>query len=250
MIFEVHGMLDKNNIPRHIAIIMDGNGRWATQRGLARTAGHREGIKRIREIIRAADDLGVKTLTFFVFSTENWNRPKNEINMLMRALSNFLDREIKELHKNNVRFRVIGREHPLPGYVLRRLREAENKTKDNTGFNLVLALNYGARQEIMDAVKQFSHSLVNGKVSLEDLDENKFKDYLYTKDLPDPDLLIRTSGEIRISNFLLWQLSYAELYFPKKYWPDFGKKDLERAIKEFQKRQRRFGGIDVNQKDS
>ncbi|MBM3246119.1 MAG: isoprenyl transferase [Candidatus Omnitrophica bacterium] len=243
-------MIDKNNIPKHVAIIMDGNGRWAKEKGLPRTAGHRAGIDRIKEIVNAARELGIQAITFFAFSTENWSRPKTEVNMLMRSLGNFLERQIKDLDKDNIRFRVIGREHPLPKYLLAKIKESENKTKDNNGLTVVLALNYGARQEIIDAVKKLSSRALGGKTDLNDLEAEDFGRYLYTAGLPDPDLLIRTSGEMRISNFLLWQLSYAELYFPRVYWPDFKKEDLEEAIEVYQKRERRFGGIDVNKADN
>jgi len=236
-------MLSKNNIPKHVAIIMDGNGRWAKERGLPRTAGHRQGVERVREIVRAAAEIGVDTVTFFAFSTENWNRPKPEVNILLRYLSSFLGREIKELHKNNMRFKVIGREKPIPENLLKKIRQAEDKTKGNTGMTVVLALNYGARQEIIDAVKNFSQKLLKGEVSIRDLNVDSFSDYLYTRDLPEPDLLIRTSAESRLSNFLLWQLSYAELYFPRKCWPEFRRQDLEKAIEVYQKRERRFGGV-------
>jgi len=243
-------MHNKDIVPQHIAIIMDGNGRWAKEKGLPRTAGHREGTKRVKEIVKAAAELGIKVLTLFAFSAENWSRSKGEINMLMRTLKIFLDREVKELNKNNVRFRVIGRAEPLPRYILKKINDTENRTKENTGLIFVLALNYGARQEIVDAVKNFTQAVINGKAHLEDLDENSFSDYFYTKGLPDPDLLIRTSGELRLSNFLLWQLSYAELYFPKKYWPDFKRYDLELAIRTYQNRERRFGKEDVGKKDN
>jgi len=243
-------MVNKDNIPKHIAIIMDGNGRWAKEKGLPRTAGHRAGIDRIKEIVKSASDLGIKVLTFFAFSTENWARPRREIIMLMRALNNFLNREIKELNKNNIRFRVIGRDEPLPKYLLGKIKEAEDKTKDNTGLVVILALNYGARQEIIDAVKKFTQAVIKGEADLEGLDAKTFSNYFYTAGLPDPDLLIRTSGEMRISNFLLWQLSYAELYFPKKYWPDFKGQDLEKAIEIYQKRERRFGKINADKKDN
>lgn len=243
-------MIDKNNIPKHIAIIMDGNGRWAKEKGLPRTTGHREGVKRVKELVRAAAELGVKAVTLYAFSTENWARPKNEINMLMRYLNNFLEREVRELDKNNIKFLVIGRDEPLPKYIQEKIRKAENKTKDNTGLTLVLALNYGSRQEIVDAVKRFAREVILGKTSIEDLNEQSFGSYLYTLGLPDPDLLIRKSGEMRISNFLLWQLSYAELIFVKKNWPDFKKKDLEETIEEFQQRERRFGGVDAVKKSS
>ncbi|MBL7069879.1 MAG: isoprenyl transferase [Candidatus Omnitrophica bacterium] len=235
-------MLSKDNIPKHIAIIMDGNGRWAKERGLPRSAGHHQGVERVREIVKAAAEIGVSAITFFAFSTENWSRPKQEVSILLRYLSSFLNREIKELHKNNIRFKVIGREEPVPKSLLNRLRQAEDKTRDNTGMTVVLAMNYGSRQEIVDAVKEFSERLLKGQVDIQDLNVENFSDYLYTRGLPEPDLLIRTSAQKRLSNFLLWQLSYAELYFPKKYWPEFRREDLEKAIKVYQKRERRFGG--------
>ncbi|RJP29724.1 MAG: isoprenyl transferase [Candidatus Omnitrophota bacterium] len=231
------------NIPRHIAIIMDGNGRWATEKGLSRTAGHKEGTKRIREVIKAADEFGVRVLTLFAFSTENWNRPKKEIEILMRYLDSFLDHEAIELHENNMRLLIIGRDEPLPQYIQDKIRKVQAKTKDNTGLTLVLALNYGARQELVDAFKKIIPLVTRGEIALESVDENIIAKFLYTYGLPDPDLLIRTSGEMRLSNFLLWQLSYAEMYFPKKYWPDFTRDDLEKAIKEYKSRSRRFGGI-------
>jgi undecaprenyl diphosphate synthase len=235
-----------SNAPRHIAIIMDGNGRWAQQRGLPRTAGHREGVKRVREIVKAASEYGIKFLTFFAFSTENWRRPKKEIDMLMRSLVNFLDRRIGELHKNNIRFKVIGRQEPLPGYVLAKIKRAMQKTEYNTGLTVILALNYGSRQEIIDASRKFAELVSKGKLNLQDLDEALFNSFLYTAGFPDPDLLIRTSGEARLSNFLLWQLSYSELYFPKIYWPDFRAEYLEIAIKAYAKRDRRFGDINAS----
>jgi len=243
-------MKDLGGIPKHIAIIMDGNGRWAKEKGLARIAGHREGAERVKEIVNAAAKLGVKVLTLFFFSTENWNRPKGEINMLMRYLSSYLDREVKELHKNNVRFKVIGAGDPIPRNLQKKIREIENKTKDNTGPVLVLAINYGSRQEIMEAAKKFASRVLSGESKVQDLDEEEFSKYFYTAGLPDPDLLIRTSGQMRISNFLLWQLSYAELYFPEKYWPDFRAKDLEEAIEEFQKRERRFGRVNARKENT
>jgi len=235
--------MNNKNIPEHIAIIMDGNGRWAEERGLPRTAGHREGVKRVREIVHSAGKSGVKILTFFAFSAENWKRPKKEIDMLMHSLVNFLGRQINELHKNNIKFISIGRDEPLPAHVLEKIRQAEEKTKNNTGLIVALALNYGSRQEIVDAAVSFAQSVLEKKMEINELDIEKFSLFLYTKGLPDPDLLIRTSGEMRISNFLLWQLSYSELYFPKKYWPDFGPEDLKQAIKVYQRRERRFGGI-------
>ncbi len=236
-------MIEKKNIPKHIAIIMDGNGRWAQERGLTRTSGHRQGIKRVKEVIKEASGLGVKFITLFAFSSENWSRPKREISLLMRYLGSFLDREVKEMHKNNIRFLTIGQDKPLPEYILRKIKEAQAKTENNSGLTVVLALNYGSRQEIVDAAKKFSQEVVSGQAKIEDLDTKMFGRYLYTEKLPDPDLLIRTSSELRLSNFLLWQLSYAEFYFPKKCWPDFGAADLREAIQEYQNRQRRFGGL-------
>jgi len=238
-------MLGKINIPRHIAFIMDGNGRWAQEKGLHRFAGHKAGTDRVREIIKAASELEIKVVTFFAFSTENWARPKKEISILMQFLDNFLERQISQLHKNNMRFKVIGRDGPLPEFLQKKIKKAENRTEKNTGLVVVLALNYGARQEIVDAACKIVDSVVKGQHKLEDLDEELFSRYLYTTGLPDPDLLIRTSGEMRLSNFLLWQLSYAELYFVKKYWPDFARADLEEAITEYQNRERRFGKINV-----
>ncbi|MCM8795715.1 MAG: isoprenyl transferase [Candidatus Omnitrophica bacterium] len=238
-------MIDKKNIPQHVAIIMDGNGRWAKERGLPRTAGHREGIARIEEIVNAAKELGIKVITLFAFSTENWKRPKREVNMLMRSLSNFLDKRMKSLNKNNIRFKVIGRKEPLPQSILKKIKEAEDNTKNNTALTVVLALNYGGRQEIIDAVRKFVNLVLEGKAKIQDLDIEKFSNYFYTAGLPDPDLLIRTSGEMRISNFLLWQISYTELYFPQVYWPDFTKRHLQEAIEVYQRRERRFGGLDA-----
>jgi len=230
-------------MPKHIAIIMDGNGHWAKERGLSRTQGHREGMKRVKEVVRSAQELGIKVITFFAFSSENWSRPKQEINVLMRYLNNYLVNEVKEMDKRNIRFLVIGRDEPLPLSIQKKIKEAQAKTADNTGLTVVLALNYGARQEIVDAAKNFALDVVSSKTDANDLDEEMFSRYLYTGKLPDPDLLIRTSGQLRISNFLLWQLSYAELYFPGKFWPDFGADDLNEAVKQYQSRERRFGGL-------
>ncbi|MDD5236721.1 MAG: isoprenyl transferase [Candidatus Omnitrophica bacterium] len=232
-------MVDTTNMPRHVAIIMDGNGRWAKKRGLPRIAGHREGIKRAQETIKTASRMGIKVLTLFAFSSENWQRPKREIDMLMNSLDNFLKNNIKELMKGNIRLKVIGRDEPLPVKLLNRLRQSVEETKANTGLTLCLALNYGSRQEIIDAVKKIMASGIDPK----DLDENSFPRFLYTDGLPDPDLLIRTSGEQRISNFLLWQISYAELYFARKNWPEFREEEFKKAILEYQKRERRFGAL-------
>jgi undecaprenyl diphosphate synthase len=237
-------MQDHPKIPKHIAFIMDGNGRWAKARGLSRTAGHREGVKRVKEIIRGAFNLGVEIVTFFAFSTENWTRPKNEIAVLMHYLDYFLDREIEQLDKNNVRFTVIGQGEPIPKYLQAKIKKSQERTRDNTGLRVVLALNYGGRQEIVDAAKNIAQDALKKKIDLETLGTDGFSRYLYTAGIPDPDLLIRTSSEIRISNFLLWQLSYTEFYFSQKNWPDFGIEELKIAIKEYQKGNRRFGGLE------
>ena len=224
---------------------MDGNGRWAKEKGLPRTAGHREGVKRVREIIEACSELGVEVVTFFAFSSENWSRPKSEVRILMGFLGRFLKEEIRNLIKNNIRLRVIGRGDPVPKALQNKLREAQAKTEKNTKLTVCLAINYGSRQEIVDAARAFAGDVLKGRSAVDSLNEEGFSNYLYTRDLPDPDLLIRTSGAMRLSNFLLWQLSYAEFYFPKIYWPDFSKADLRDAIDEFGKRERRFGRINA-----
>ena len=235
----------KAKVPQHVAIIMDGNGRWAKSRGLPRTLGHRKGIQRVKEVIRSAGELGIKVITLFAFSTENWSRPPAEISVLMRFLDAFLEKEVRELVKNNVKLVVIGKNEPLPEGILKKLKSAQERTAGNTGLTVCLALNYGSRQEIIDAAVRFAQRVAKGDIQAEALDSSLFSEFLYTAGIPDPDLLIRTSGEMRISNFLLWQLSYAELYFPKKYWPDFGREDLVAAIRAYQGRKRRFGGIDA-----
>ena len=237
-------------IPKHVAFIMDGNGRWAKERGASRAAGHLQGVQQVKEIIRGASNLGIQIVTFFAFSTENWSRPKSEVNVLMRYLDNFLGQEIKVLHKNNMRFTVIGRSDPIPRYLQARIKQAQEKTRGNTGLRVVLALNYGGRQEIVDAAKKFAQDVLKKKVDLAGLDAREFSRYFYTADIPDPDLLIRTSNEMRISNFLLWQLSYSELYFSNKCWPEFGIEELKEAIKEYEKRIRRFGGLDAGEKNN
>ncbi len=236
-------MTQENNIPRHVAIIMDGNGRWAQEKRLPRVAGHHEGTKRVKEIVKAARELGLEAITFFAFSAENWVRPKHEVAMLLHYFESFLRKELPGMMKNNIRFKVIGRGHPVPRRLLEKIREAERRTERNTGLIFVLAINYGSRQEIVDAAKKVCELSALGKIDPKELDEKEFGRYLYTAGLPEPDFLIRTSGEIRLSNFLLWQLSYAEMYFPKVYWPDFRREEFDAAIKEFQRRQRRFGNI-------
>ena len=226
-----------------MAIIMDGNGRWATQRGLPRIAGHRAGVKRIRQAIKSASGLGIEVITFFVFSTENWQRPKSEVNMLMRFLSFFFNKEINELHKKNVRFRVIGRGSPLPREILEKIKAAEKLTAKNQGLTVVLALNYGGRAEIVDAAVRLAEAASRGRLKPSQLNEKIFSDFLYAPELPEPDLFIRTGGELRVSNFLLWELAYSELYFTRKFWPDFCESDLLEALREYQNRQRRYGRV-------
>lgn len=236
-------MIDSNNVPQHIAIIMDGNGRWAKMRGLPRIMGHKEGIKTIKEIVGKCVELKVKALTLYTFSTENWKRPKVEVDALMGHLKEFLTKKIKELNKNNVRLNAIGQLLGLPKVVRQRLVSAMQHTAKNDGLIVTLALNYGSRDEIVHATKRIAAKVKRGLLNIDDIDEDLFSKELYTKNLPEVDLLIRTSGEFRLSNFLLWQLSYSELYITPLLWPDFKKKDLEDAIIDFQKRQRRFGSI-------
>ena len=236
-------MIDTSNLPGHIAIIMDGNGRWAKNKGLTRAQGHREGIKRVEEILSQASDLGIKFVTFYAFSSENWKRPKVEVGILMHLLDIFLGRYVRMMMKNNIRFLTIGRKEPIPERLWKKLLVAKEKTKNNRGLTAVFAFNYGSRQEITDAVKKIADDILEKRLRPEDVSEERIGDFLDTKGIPDPDLLIRTSGEQRISNFLLWQLSYAELFFTKTYWPDFKKENLEEAIGEYQARVRRFGGI-------
>jgi len=235
--------MQETRIPKHVAIIMDGNGRWAKERSLPRSYGHREGVKRVKDIVKAAAGLGIDFITLFAFSSENWKRPKKEIDMLMRYLDYFLIREVRDMHKNNIRFMVVGAGSPLPKGVQNKIKEAELKTRHNTGLTVVLALNYGSRQEIAEASKRLARDVLSGRVNPESIDTEVFSRYLYTFGIPDPDLLIRTSGEMRISNFLLWQLSYAELYFARKLWPDFKVQDFKRALDEYGARERRFGGV-------
>lgn len=230
-------------LPKHVAIIMDGNGRWAKKHGLARSEGHKRGVGRVREIVEEAVRLKIKVLTLYAFSTENWKRPKQEVDLLMRLLRLFLNKEINRLKKNNIRFHCIGRLDEFPDSVLQVLYKVMEETSQNSGLVLNLALNYGGRAEIIDAVNKIIQDKETGRFIPVLIDEIEFSKYLYTKGLPDPDLLIRTSGEQRISNFLLWQISYSELYFTKKLWPEFSKKDFFAAISDYQRRARRFGAI-------
>ena len=233
--------VDNLKIPKHIAIIMDGNGRWAKSRGLPRIAGHREGAKSIRKIVKKSSRIGVKYLTLYSFSIENWKRSDSEISGLMGLLRRYLKSEIVELHGNNVRFKVIGVRDNLDNDIVRLIEDAENMTERNTGLTLILALSYGGRQEIVAAVRNIAKSAELGLIKSAAVDADVFAAYLDTAGIPDPDLLIRTSGEQRISNFLLWQLAYAELYFTNKFWPEFNEDDLIMAIENFQNRDRRFG---------
>ncbi len=230
-----------NNLPKHIAIIMDGNGRWAKSRGLPRTMGHRAGIKAVRRVVEACVELKIPVLTLYAFSVENWRRPRMEINTLMRLLSEFLEKEIDEMNEHDIRFTTIGRADQLPDFVQKRLKTTISATAKNKGLVLNLALNYGGRSEIVDAVRRIARQVKEDGLRPDDIDEDVFSTFLYTHELPDPDLLIRTSGEMRISNFLLWQISYSEIVVTRKFWPDFTKSDLEKAIQEFQSRERRFG---------
>lgn len=235
--------MNLEHIPAHIAIIMDGNGRWAKKRFLPRTAGHKAGVETIREVVKECSKLGVKHLTLYAFSTENWKRPKLEVDTLMTLLSTYLKNEISELHKNNVKLTAIGQLEDLPKSCVKELDKAMELTKDNTGVNLNLALNYGSRSDIKNSVLDIVKDLKSGKIDLEDINEDTIKNYLSTKSIPDPDLIVRTSGEQRLSNFLMWEAAYSEFYFTDVHWPDFNGEELRKAIKVYQSRDRRFGGL-------
>lgn len=241
MITEQH--LDKNALPKHLAIIMDGNGRWAKQQGLLRTIGHENGTKSVRLTVTACAKLGIENLTLYAFSTENWNRPKLEVQTLMKLLIGSLKKELNTFQENNIRLNCIGNIEKLPTSAQKQLKEVLEKTKDNSRMTLTLALSYGSREEIVQAVKVISDKVKNNIISSDDIDEVIINQHLYTQNLPDVDLLIRTSGESRISNFLLWQIAYAELYFTDVLWPDFREQHLYEAIADYQKRERRFGKI-------
>ncbi len=235
--------IDMKNIPNHVAIIMDGNGRWAQSRKLPRLAGHKAGVESLREIIRTSSDIGIHHLTVYAFSTENWKRPEEEVNGLFKLLVLYLEKELKDIHNNNVRLKVIGNLKQLPLNVINKIENAIEKTKDNTGLTFNIALNYGGRDELIHSIKKVAELAGNGEITPESIDESVIEKYLYTSDIPDPDLIIRTSGEIRLSNFLLWQSAYSELYFTKTLWPDFDETALFEAIEEYQNRKRRYGGI-------
>lgn len=233
--------LDKNRIPVHVAIIMDGNGRWAERHGKARVFGHESGVESVRSVVEGAGEIGVKHLTLYAFSTENWERPKNEVEALMELLVHAIDNESELLMKNNVRLTTIGDLSKMPAKVKERLDGCIRFLNNNTGLNLILALSYSSKWEIINAVRKIAFDSVNGKIKPEMINDKLFSEYLNTAETPDPELLIRTSGEFRISNFLLWQIAYSELFFTEKLWPDFRKEDLFEAIHDFQNRERRFG---------
>lgn len=229
-------------IPRHVAVIMDGNGRWAQQRGLPRVRGHQIGVERVEEIMQAAQDAGVNYLTLYAFSKENWKRPKDEVTFLMKLLADYLDRKFEQMKKNNIVFNVIGEIADLPAEVAGKIKESMALSRNNTGLVTTFALSYSSRFEITRACRHLAEKVKKGELSSEEITEESISGELYTADLPDPDLLVRTSGEMRISNFLLWQLSYTEIYITPKFWPDFTKDEFLKAIEAYQQRERRFGG--------
>ncbi len=237
-------MLYEKSIPSHIAIIMDGNGRWAKKRGLPRAIGHNAGMKTMKEIVEVSAKMGIKYLTVYAFSTENWKRSEEEVGGIFKLLVKYVDNELKELNKNNVKVNVLGDLTPMSQKVKAKLKLALNTTKDNTGLEFNIGLNYGARDEIIHGVKSIVRDVLDGSINIEDIDEKQVSNRLYTGEynIPDPELVIRTSGEIRISNFLLWQIAYSELVFTDVLWPDFDEKELKKCIKTYQNRDRRFGG--------
>lgn len=230
---------DIKNVPQHVAIIMDGNGRWAKERGLPRLAGHRAGTENLRTIIRASAKIGIKYLTLYAFSTENWSRPKAEITGLMHILADVIDKELRELHEEGARLVHIGHLDGLPKNLQEKVRNAIELTKDNERITIVIAFNYGGRDEILNAIK----NMIRDDINPDDVDESLVSSYMFTSGLPDPDLVIRTSGELRTSNFLTWQSVYSEWYFPKVYWPDFNEEELRKALEDYSDRERRFGGL-------
>ncbi len=241
MLFNKKREIDRNNIPKHIAIIMDGNGRWAKKRGLTRSMGHREGSRTLKKIVEACYQLGVRYLTVYAFSTENWSRPKEEVDELMKLLLEYLRNAERELAGKKVRIRVIGEKKHLPEEIIKEIKRVEENTENIEGLDFIIALNYGGRQELVEAVSNLVEDAKAGLIS--EIDEEAISERLYTNGIPDPDLLIRTSGEMRISNFLIWQLSYSEFFFCDVLWPDFSEVNLNDAIISYQGRQRRFGGV-------
>jgi len=240
---EIESIKACGHLPMHIAIIMDGNGRWAKQRGLPRLQGHREGIESVRAVVEGCGEIGIEVLTLYTFSTENWRRPKSEVTGLMQLLIRTIRKEVDELDKNNVQLAAMGRLQDLPEQVRKSVLNSVEKLKSNTGLKVNLALSYSSRWEILNAISSIANDVLQRKILPQDIDEKLFEKYLQTADLPDPDLLIRTSGEMRISNFLLWQLAYTELYITETLWPDFRKPELFKAIKSYQSRERRFGKV-------
>ena len=240
---DVFDKIDSKKIPQHIAIIMDGNGRWAKNKGLMRTFGHKAGVEVLKDIVKTASDIGVKYLTVYAFSTENWKRPQDEVDFLMNLFSEYIDREIDELDKNNIVLNFIGEVDKLSETLQNKFEFAQMRTVKNTGCVLNVAVNYGSRTEIVRAVKIISQDVVDGKVAIDNIDEKLISENLYTKNQPDPDLVIRPSGDIRISNFLLWQIAYSEFWFTDINWPDFKPENLLEAIIYYQSRERRFGGL-------
>ncbi len=235
--------LDMNNIPEHVAIIMDGNGRWAKARGKIRTQGHKIGAETLKTVVRAADTLGIKAITAYAFSTENWKRPVTEVHFIMELLSRYLTSEIEEFKENNVQVRFMGSREGLPDIVIEKMDRAIEETKDDTGIILNLAINYGGQAEILHAVKSIAQQVADGTLKVEDINAPVFENNLYSKGLPAPDLLIRTGGDLRVSNFLLWQIAYSEIWTTQVFWPDFTPDMLVEAIKMYQNRERRFGGL-------
>jgi len=231
------------SLPRHVAVIMDGNGRWARQRNLPRVEGHRMGAESVRAVIRTAGELGIKYLTLYAFSVENWNRPKDEVDTLMKYLAHYMKTEFAELNRSNVRLEVIGQIHRLPEFVQKQLKKTQEALSRNNGLTLIMALSYGGRTEIVDAVRNIAAKAKKGELDPAEITEEVVADHLYTRKWPDPDVLIRTSGEMRVSNFLLWQISYAELIVTPTLWPDFRKPQLYAALEEYNRRHRRFGGL-------
>ncbi len=241
--------IKQNIIPSHVALIMDGNGRWAKNHNKERVYGHQQGALRVKEVAKAAVKVGVKYVTFYAFSKENWRRPEEEVNFLMDLLVEFLEKEQEELYRNGIRLLVIGDMETLPEHVRTAIEGVIYRTRNNKKLNLIIALNYGARWEIANAAKNIAKDVVAGKVKIDEIEEDMVANYMTTAKIPDPELMIRTSGEKRISNFLLWQLAYSELYFTDKYWPEFGEEDFYKAILDFQKRERRFGKISEQLKE-
>lgn len=235
--------IDRSRVPKHVAVIMDGNGRWAQQKGFMRMLGHKAGVEGLKDIVRAADDLGIQVLTAYAFSTENWKRPQEEVDFLMNLFSEYLEKEIDALDKDHVKIQFIGRIHELAEGLQSEIENAQKRTAANTGLILNLAVNYGSRDEITHSVKIIAQEALSGRLKLEDITEKKVEEYLYTGDLPPVDLVIRTSGDLRISNFLLWQVAYAEFWFTDINWPDFKPEDLRKAVYDYQQRDRRFGGL-------